>query len=352
MSEDRINYREVLRKNKSKTTLVVGLFLLLYSSVGYIIDIFLQWPKIIHSNPERYRGLWGMFNAIADGNVLPYATVVMCLIGIVSVLVTFRSHDKMIMWGSEYDEIDLNDGKQYSVEERTLYNIIEELKISANLGFMPKVYLIRADYMNAFASGYSEKSAMVAITEGLMSKLTRSELQAVMAHEVSHIKHLDIKLTLFIGVLSNVMLMVLDMLVDVARFTGGGTNSKDDKDSGNAKLIILLILLVMRLIFPFLAFLLQLNLSRTREYMADAGAVKITRDREAMATALLKIHQDYSNNEYEDKGVSVRKAAYIYNPIKSLFGDSFSTHPSIEARVKALGMRRLLREYNIETQEN
>lgn len=338
---DRMNYREVLRKNSNKTIFVVIMFLILYSSVGYIIDIFMQWPPLTKTD-YRYVGFAGMFNAIIDFRIKPYATMIMLIVGFISVMVTFSMHDKMIMWGTDYKEIELNSNESYSLQEKQLYNVVEEMKIAGSLEFMPKVYLIDADYMNAFASGYSEKSAMVAISKGLMEKLNRDELQAVMAHEISHIKHLDIKLTLFVGVLSNVMIMVLDTLLDIVRFTGSG--SSDNNSGKQAKMIVFLIIMVMRLIFPMLATMLQLSLSRTREYMADAGAVKMTRDREAMAIALLKIHHDYKNNEYEDKGVSIRKAAYIYNPIMPLIGNLFSTHPTIEERVKALGMRKLLRE--------
>lgn len=334
---DRINYRQVLKTNENKTKVVVFLFLILYCMVGFIIDIFLQWPKLSSKFPE-FRGLNGLFNAIASFEITPFATAIMVVIGMVSVLVTFMRHDKMILWGSDYIEINPDNGG-LSLEEKQLYNVVEELKISGGLKYMPKVYMIEADYMNAFASGYSEKSAMVAITRGLMEKLNRSELQAVMAHEVSHIKHMDIKLTLFVGVLANIILIVLDMLVDITRFSSHGK----DNNANNARLVVMLIVLAMRLIFPMLTTLLRLSLSRSREYMADAGAVKLTRDREAMATALLKIHEDYNNYDYEDKGASVRQAAYIYNPIKSMFGDAMSTHPSLENRIKALGMRKMLR---------
>lgn len=343
---DRMNYREVLRKNSNKTIFVIIAFLLLYSCVGYIIDIFIQWPELVRKDTS-YAGLSGLFKAILDFKIYPLATFVMLVVGFVSILITFSMHDKMIMWGNEYKEIDINSQNKtsYNLEEKRLYNVVEEMKIAGNLRYMPKVYLIDANYMNAFASGYSEKSAMVAITKGLMDKLNRDELQAVMAHEISHIKHLDIKLTLFVGVLSNIMIMVLDTLIDIFRVTGGNRSNNSSDKSSNANAIIFLIILVARLIFPMLTTCLQLSLSRTREYMADAGAVQMTRDREAMASALLKIHDDYASFNYEDKGLDIRKSAYIYNPTMSLFGSFLSTHPTIEERLKALGMRKLLREY-------
>jgi len=152
---------------------------------------------------------------------------------------------------------------------------------------MPKVYLIEADYMNAFASGYSEKSAMVAITRGLIQKLNRAELQAVMAHELSHVRHMDIKLTLMASVLANLILIVLDIVFYNAIFS---RRSSDENRSGNA---LLTAIIILRYLLPVINILLLLYLSRTREYMADAGCVQLTRDNQALATALLKINSDH-----------------------------------------------------------
>lgn len=324
----RKSYRQVLAENSKKTNIIIGVFLLIYLFVGLLIDVAWQYPGLLKVQPDAK-----LVESFMTFKIKPFGTIIMILIGIVSVFVTFSMHDKMMLWGSEYEEI--QPGTDLMIEAQSLYNVVEELKIAANLNYMPKVYLIHADYMNAFASGYSEKSAMVAITTGLIAKLDRAELQAVMAHEISHIKHMDIKLTLFVGVLSNIIILALDLLMDLLRFT---SSSKDSNSNSNgAKAIVMLIVFVLRLIFPFIALLLTMFLSRTREYMADAGAVKLTRDKDAMATALLKIHVDYEENEYEDAGVKVRKAAYIYNPIKSLFGDMLSTHPPLEERLRNLG---------------
>src|SRR5439155_1326631 len=127
----------------------------------------------------------------------------------------------------------------HNVAEKQLYNVVEEMKIAAGLRYTPRVFIIDAEYMNAFASGYSEKSAMVAITRGLMQKLNRDELQAVMAHELSHIRHLDIKLTLTASLLSNLSIMVLDMLFYNMIFSGSRRNS--ESRSGNSLAVIIMI---------------------------------------------------------------------------------------------------------------
>jgi heat shock protein HtpX len=119
----------------------------------------------------------------------------------ISLLVTYSMYDKLMLSGTQYHEITAKTAQ--NTAEQQLYNVVEEMKIAAGLRYMPRVFIIDANYMNAFASGYSEKSAMVAITRGLMEKLTRDEMQAVMAHELSHIRHMDIKLTLTASVLAS-----------------------------------------------------------------------------------------------------------------------------------------------------
>jgi heat shock protein HtpX len=247
-------------------------------------------------------------------------------------------YDRIMLLGTDSHEVTLETAK--NLQEKQLYNVIEEMKVAAGLRFMPKVFIIEADYMNAFASGYSEKSAMVAITRGLMEKLDRAELQAVMAHELSHIRHHDIKLTLMVAVLSNILLIVVDVLFYSVVF---GRDRRDDN-----RLVIVII--VLRYVLPLITVVLALFLSRTRELMADAGTVELMRDNEPMARALLKISQDHQVHaeEYtkaygQTAHEEVRQAAYLFDPsdidpVKSL-SSVFSTHPSISERLDALGFK-------------
>jgi heat shock protein HtpX len=228
--------------------------------------------------------------------------------------------------------------------EKQLYNVIEELKVAAGLHYMPKIYIIEADYMNAFASGYSEKSAMMAITRGLMEKLNRAELQAVMAHELSHIRHQDIKLTLMASVLSNLILLVLDVLFYKFLFSGGRRNQQQQ--------MIFMIIMILRYVMPLVTILLMMYLSRTREFMADAGCVELMRDNEPLASALLKIHQDHTANVQQSQAAynqsaheEIRRASYLYDPryaginAGQSLSNLFSTHPPLKARLAALGVK-------------
>lgn len=332
-----LTWRQVIKQNTRRSYMVMFTFLLIYTGLGFLCDVLIM----LNHHPD-------MSFSFAAHEILslkqwPWATLSMFGVGSISILVTLVFHDKLMLMGTEYHEV--NPEKASDLQEKQLYNVVEEMKVAAGLSFMPKIYIIEADYMNAFASGISEKSAMIAITRGLMNKLNRQELQAVMAHELSHIRHQDIKLTLMVGVLSNLMLMVVDILFYNYIF-GRNDDSRNDR-GGN---VIMMIVLLLRYVLPIITVLLMMYLSRTREYMADSGAVELMRENESLASALLKIsddhlsHQDRYAQEYgETKHEELRNSAYIfdpraYDPVKS-FLSLWDTHPSIEDRLKALGIK-------------
>ncbi|MFI4955060.1 MAG: zinc metalloprotease HtpX, partial [Gammaproteobacteria bacterium] len=276
--------------------------------------------------------------------VFPYATVTAGIAAALGLFITYTMYDRMMLLGTQYHEVT---PQTTDLTERQLYNVIEEMKVAAGLNFMPKVYIIEADYMNAFASGYSEKSAMVAITRGLMEKLNRAELQAVMAHELSHIRHRDIKLTLTASVLSNLILIVLDLIFYKFLFSGGFQGRRNQQQQ-----LIFTVILILRYVMPLVTLLLMMYLSRTREYMADSGCVELMRTNEPLASALLKIHQDHTSHINQQRLAyeqtpheGMRRASYLYDPsyaginASHDFSSLFSTHPPLKARLAALGVQ-------------
>ncbi|HVV69685.1 MAG TPA: zinc metalloprotease HtpX [Gammaproteobacteria bacterium] len=338
-TEQAADWRSALKHNSRRTRLVIATFILIYICIGLLVDMY------IYAGSYPQATLSQLFFALITFQLFPKVTLITLLVALVSLFVTFSFHDKLMLLGTEYREITPESAK--STQELQLYNVVEEMKVAAGLRFMPKVYLIEADYMNAFASGYSEKSAMVAITRGLIEKLDRSELQAVMAHELSHIRHMDIKLTLMASVLSNLTLIVLDILFYNAIFSG---RRSDEEGNGRSRNQLLFIILILRWVLPLATILLMLYLSRTREYMADAGCVELTRDNEPLARALLKIQGDYQQNADNYSAASqatahesIRRQAYLYDPLEAgiastrSLADLFSTHPPIEKRLQALG---------------
>lgn len=330
-------WRTILKQNGRRTYAVMFTFLMIYSALGFLCDLIL----IANAHPNM--SLSFAAYEILTIQQVPWATLSMFSVGLLSIGITLLFHNKIMLMGTNSREITPESAS--SLQEKQLYNVVEELKLAAGLSYMPRIYIIEADYMNAFASGFSDKSAMIAITRGLMNKLNRQELQAVMAHELSHIRHQDIKLTLMVGVLSNLMLMVVDVLFYNFLFARDDS-TKNEKVSGP----IVMIVLVLRYVLPLITLLLMLYLSRTREYMADSGAVELMRENESMGRALIKISQDHQEHQAEylaeygrTKHEELRQSAYLfdpsaYDPVKS-FVSLWDTHPSIEDRLKALGFK-------------
>ncbi len=331
------DWRGVLRANTRKTYIVIGLFFLIYMMLGMLVDVYVSSGRYPNTS------LSDIFDALITGQLFPLATIVMITVASASLLVTLIAHDKLMLLGTDYHEITPTTAQ--SVAEQQLYHVVEEMKIAAGLHFMPRVFIIEADYMNAFASGYSEKSAMVAITRGLMQKLNRSEMQAVMAHELSHVCHLDIKLTLMASVLANLTVMVLDLFFYNVIFS---RRNSDNRSRDNLASIII----ILRYLLPIINVVLLLYLSRTREYMADAGCVELMRDNQPLASALIKISDDHQVNHsvYQEQygqtpHENVRREAYIFDPTQAGISEGasltslFSTHPSLQDRLAALGFK-------------
>jgi heat shock protein HtpX len=333
------DWRTTLRRNTSRSYIIIGLFFLIYCALGMLVDMYMV------STMYPYATMPQLFTLLITFHIFPLATSVMFVIAFVSLWVSYSLYDKIMLLGTEYHEVTPETAS--ALQEKQLYNLVEEMKIAAGLRYMPRVFIIDADYMNAFASGYSEKSAMVAITRGLMEKLNRDEMQAVMAHELSHIRHLDIKLTLTASLLANLSIMVIDMLFYNAIFS---RRRSDENRSGNS---LLMIIMIVRYLLPIISLLLLLYLSRTRELMADAGCVELMRTNEPLASALMKISSDHTANKdkytaayLQTPHENVRREAYIFDPIEAgiesttSINDLFSTHPSLETRLAALGFKR------------
>jgi len=340
MASGTVNWREQLRSNEHRTHAVIAIFILIYVLLGLFIDLYLH-PWLLDLSAGQ------IFEVITTFQFIPIATLVLGAVAVVSLLVTYVFYDRIMLLGTEYHEIIPE--KSNNLPEKQLYNVVEELKIAAGLHYMPKVYIIDADYMNAFASGYSEKSAMIAITRGLMNKLERSELQAVMAHELSHIRHHDIKLTLMASVLSNIILIALEIMFRTAIY---GAASHSDGKKRNDGGVLVIVIIILRFVLPLVTMLLTLYLSRKREFMADAGAVELMRDNTPLAKALIKISADHAANieEYSQHYKStlnedVRSAAYIFDPkqmgvaANHSISSIFSTHPTLDQRLQALGFK-------------
>ncbi len=241
----------------------------------------------------------------------------------------------IMTWSSYYysDSIVLGMSQARPVtkeEEPYLWNSVEGLSIAAGIP-VPRLYVIEDTAPNAFATGRDPQHAAIAVTRGLLTKLNRLELEGVIAHEMSHVGNYDIRFMTLVSVLVGSVVLLSDWAIRARWY--GGRRSRDGGGSG----ILLLIALVFIILSPIIAQLMQLALSRQREYLADASGAKLTRYPEGLASALEKIAADTEPLEVANKATA---HLYIYNPLrdyrKSWLNSLFSTHPDIVDRVKRL----------------
>ena len=216
------------------------------------------------------------------------------------------------------------------------YTVAENLAIGSGLP-KPKLYVIDDSAPNAFATGRDPKHAVICATTGLLDKLTRTELEAVLAHELSHVRNYDTRLQSLVAVMVGLIALLGDWLLR-ASFIGGRRSKDNDNQMG---IIILVLGIIFAILSPIIAQLIQLAISRRREFMADAGSVSLTRQPEGLISALKKISKDTQTLEVANKATA---HLYIANPFKGKkgqgsvgwFSNLFNTHPPIEERVKAL----------------
>src|SRR6187401_1322250 len=235
-------------------------------------------------------------------------TALAVAIGAVSGVGSYFGGDKLVLAASAAREIDETVAPQ-------LLNVVQELAIAANVP-MPKVYIIDDSAPNAFATGRDPQHASLAITTGLLEKLDREELQGVIGHEMSHVRNLDIRFSLIVGVMVGAIAILADFFL---RFTFGGgmsgrRSSREGGSGGNGiQAIIMVVAIVLAILAPIISRFIQLAVSRQREYLADASSVELTRNPYGLERALAKIGGDQEVLEVANRGT---QHMYFTNPIK------------------------------------
>jgi len=287
--------------NIRKTWLLFTLFLLIVIGIGWLFSR-------IYANPS----------------ILYFAVIFSVLMNVIA----YWYSDKIVLKMAKAEPIE----KKASPE---LYNIVENLCITAGLP-LPKIYLVREQQPNAFATGRNSQHAVVAVTEGLLERLDRSELEGVLAHELSHIGNRDMLLSTVIVVLVGFISIISDMFLRSRFF--GGFRSRDSRDSGRAGAILMLVGIALAILAPIAAILMQLAISRKREFLADSSGALLTRYPEGLANALEKISSDQTpmrvaNNTtahlwLDDPFRGEKKTSWLHK--------LFMTHPPVEERIKAL----------------
>lgn len=244
-------------------------------------------------------------------------------------------------WGSYYysDKIVLSLNKARpatKAEDLKLVNILDALMISSGLPVKPRLYVVDDIQPNAFATGRSPQNAVICVTTGLLEKLDYYELEGVIAHEMSHIKNYDIRLSCVVSVMVGFIVMLSDLFSRTLFW--GGLKDSDSESKGNG--ILMLVGLIFLILSPIFGSLMQLALSRKREFLADATAVEFTRNPDGLISALEKLENDPNQLETANNATA---NMYIVNPFKKdskngkkKSSSIWSTHPSTEDRIEAL----------------
>src|SRR5829696_3758215 len=295
-------FRERIAVNRRNSLLLIAAFLALVAVFGYVIGY--AW--------------------IGDPRGALFGLALAFVVGTISGIATYYGGDRMVLAASRAKEISHDDAP-------VLFNVVEEMAIAAGLP-MPKVYIIDDDAPNAFATGRDPEHASVAVTSGLLKKLDRDELQGVIAHEMSHVGNFDIRYAMLVGVLVGTTVLISDFFLRSLWFGGGRRRD----GGGQAQIIMIIVAVVLAILAPIFARLLQLSISRQREYLADATAVKFTRNPKGLADALQKISGDREVLEAANRATA---HLYIGNPrnrFEKRATGRFSTHPPSEERIQIL----------------
>ena len=292
---------EDIRKNKLKTGIIISLFIIIITLIIYYICVAFNMGSI---------------------------SIIIALLFSLSSFSSYYYSDKVVLA--------MNHARPATKEENLkLNNILEALIVSSGLQYTPKLYIIDDAQPNAFATGRNPKNSVICVTTALLEKLNYYELEGVIAHELGHIRNYDIRLSAVITVMIGLIVMLSDYGTRALYWRG-----RDSDDNSKSSGFMMLAGLIFLILGPIFAKLMQLAISRKREYLADATAVEFTRNPDGLINALRKLDSDKNELEHVSNSTS---HMYIIDPFKKNIGSSYKktssllcTHPSIEDRIHAL----------------
>ena len=293
-----------IRKNKIESGIIISIFIIVITLIVYFIC-----------------------NALNLGTI---SIVIALIFSIASAWGSYYYSDKIVL--------SVNKARPATKEEdQKLVNILDALMITSGLPNKPRLYVVDDPQPNAFATGRNPENAVICVTTGLLEKLDYYELEGVIAHEMSHIKNYDIRLSCVVSVMVGFIVMLSDMFSRVL-FWGGLDNDNDSDNKANG--ILMIIGLIFLILSPIFGSLMQLALSRKREFLADSTAVEFTRNPEGLISALEKLENDPNQLKTAN---SATANMYIVNPFKKDTKEGkkrttsiWSTHPSTQDRIAAL----------------
>lgn len=294
---------ESIKKNKIESGIIVSIFIIVITLIVYYIC-----------------------NALDLG---PISIVIALIFSIASAWGSYYYSDKIVL--------SVNKARPATKEEdQKLVNILDSLMVASGLSSKPRLYVVDDPQPNAFATGRNPENAVICVTTGLLEKLDYYELEGVIAHEMSHIKNYDIRLSCIVSVMVGFIVMIADLFSRMLFW--GGLRDRDSDSKANG--ILMLIGLIFLILSPIFGSLMQLALSRKREFLADATAVEFTRNPDGLISALEKLENDPNQLETAN---SATANMYIVNPFrkdtkegKKRTTSIWSTHPSTADRIEAL----------------
>lgn len=293
-----MNIYSQINANKFKTWVVMSLFVVFVTTLIYVFSR-------------------------ASGYDISFVAMALIISGAMS-FASYYYSDQMILGMSKAKQIQKKDNPR-------LFRMVENLCIGAGI-LIPKIYIIADSAINAFATGRDPKHAVVCVTTGALERLNDTELEGVLAHELSHVQNFDIRLMSIVSILVGVVALLADIFLRSMWY-----RDRDNDRNSNTGGIILIIGIILAILSPIIATLIQLSISRKREFLADASGALLTRYPEGLASALEKIAKDKEPLEVANNATA---HLYIANPFKNikghLFSGLFNTHPPVEERIKIL----------------
>ena len=334
-----ITYLDLIRKNKRQSVLLIIAMILLAAAFGGIVGGSLGW----------YSGVGFDIQSEAMGYGLDLEAILpSVIIGVVVAMIVASVGATWSWFGGANAIMGMSHAKELTSElDPELFNVVDEMRIAAGMP-MPRVFLIGDSALNAFATGRDPEHGIVAITTGLRSQLSRDELQGVIAHEMAHIRHLDIRFGMLMATMVGIVVFTCDAFLRTvwhgARWGGYGysrhSGGRGGGGKGGAAIVLLIIGLLLAVIAPIFARIIQMAYSRQREFLADAGAVELTRNPEGLASALSKLAMD--KEPLVDTANRGTAHMYIINPLRKMrksgqsINSLFLSHPPTNDRIARL----------------
>jgi heat shock protein HtpX len=335
------DFEAAIARNKRNTVILIAVMTAISAVMGYVFGWAYGILHDVWTQPSSYGLDLTVGGVLRDLVTLPprqsslIGAAVLVAWGIIWGLVTLYAGARILA-----AFVGSRPADPANPAEKQFLDVVEEMAIAAGLP-LPQAMVVDTGALNAFASGYSPEHAMITATAGILEACTRDELQGVVGHEMSHVADFDVRYATVVAAMAGVVVMIQHLLLDIVRFSswsgsGGRSDSRDGSGGGGARLVVTVVVLaivaVVAIVAPLAAKLVQLAISRQREYLADASSVKLTRNPTGLIHALQRLQQGDTALARGSSPVS----ALCIAPVRMSFENAFSTHPPLEDRILRL----------------